>query len=45
MMSPHRMSNASCGDGSHVLLVLISQELKVRLRVCPQISRLQHGDI
>lgn len=45
MMSPHRMSNASCGGGGHMLLVLISQELKVRLGVCPQMSRLQHGDI
>lgn len=44
-MSPHRMSNVSRGGGGHMLLVLISQELKVRLGVCPQMSRLQHGDI
>lgn len=31
--------------GAHMLQVLISEEWKVRLGVCPQMSRLQHGDI
>lgn len=44
-MSPHRKSNVSSGGGGHMLLVLTFWELKMSLGVCPQMSRLQHGDI